>query len=294
VATVPTEHAAKDSLTFRQIAEFGIQASEALEHAHSLGIVHRDIKPANLMVDDQEHLWITDFGLARTAADAGLTMTGDVLGTLRYMSPEQALAKHGLVDHRTDVYSLGVTLYELLTGTPAVTGKDREEILNRLTLEDSQPLRSFDATIPRDLETIVLKAMAKTPSERYASAGEVADDLRRLLDSRPIRARRASLSQRFTKWSRRHRHFVTATFLGVVLAAIGLAVGTYLLWQERLKTHAALDQAKEQRQAAVEQSARALAERRDAEINFDMAMSGVIELLRPLYAKKSSRETGSD
>jgi serine/threonine protein kinase len=270
---------------YKTIAELGIHAAEALEHAHSLGIVHRDIKPANVMIDGNGSLWITDFGLARTAADAGLTMTGDVLGTLRYMSPEQALAKHGLVDHRTDVYSLGVTLYELLTGKPAVEGKDREEILSRLTLEESQPPRSFDASIPRDLETIVLKAMAKTPSERYATARELADDLRRHLDSQPNRARRASLSQRFTKWSRRHRHFVTATFLVVFLAAIGLAVGTYLLWQEGLKTQAALDQAKEQRQAAVEQSARALAEQRHAEMNFDMAMNGVNDMLRPLYAK---------
>src|SRR5207249_12255418 len=112
-------------------------------------------------------LWITDFGLARTAADAGLTMTGDILGTLRYMSPEQALAKHGLVDHRTDIYSLGVTLYELLTGSPAVIGKDREQILNAITLDEPMPPRSLDPAIPRDLETIILKAMAKRPEQRY-------------------------------------------------------------------------------------------------------------------------------
>src|SRR5215831_19018586 len=179
-AAFSTQRAPRDAAAFRQIAEWGIEAAEALEHAHSVGIVHRDIKPANLMIDDHGSLWITDFGLARTASDAGLTMTGDVLGTLRYMSPEQALAKHGLVDHRTDVYSLGVTLYELLTGMPAVGGKDREEILNRITLEDSQPPRSFDAAIPHDLETIVLKAIAKTPSERYVTARELADDLRRV------------------------------------------------------------------------------------------------------------------
>src|SRR5262249_21138787 len=148
---------------FRRAAEWGIQAAEALEHAHSVGIVHRDIKPANLMIDGNGSLWVTDFGLARTAADAGITMTGDVLGTLRYMSPEQALAKHGLVDHRTDVYSLGVTLYELLTGKPAADGKDREEILNHITLEEPRQPRSFDSSISRDLETVVLKAMARFP-----------------------------------------------------------------------------------------------------------------------------------
>src|SRR6185312_2226061 len=98
---------------------------EALEYAHSLGVVHRDIKPANLLIDTRGDLWVTDFGLARLHADAGLTMTGDVLGTLRYMSPEQALARRGLVDHRTDIYSLGATLYELLTQHPAIEGADR-------------------------------------------------------------------------------------------------------------------------------------------------------------------------
>src|SRR5262249_3089759 len=100
----------RDAAYFRRVAEWGIQAGEALEYAHSLGIVHRDVKPGNLMIDGNGKLWVTDFGLARTAAEGNLTMTGDVLGTLRYMSPEQALAKHGLVDHRTDVYGLAATL----------------------------------------------------------------------------------------------------------------------------------------------------------------------------------------
>jgi len=170
-AAATTGRTPYDAAYFRRAAEWGIQAAEALEHAHSVGIVHRDIKPANLMIDGNGSLWVTDFGLARTAADAGITMTGDVLGTLRYMSPEQALAKHGLVDHRTDVYSLGVTLYELLTGKPAADGKDREEILNHITLEEPRQPRSFDSSISRDLETVVLKAMARFPridSRRHA------------------------------------------------------------------------------------------------------------------------------
>src|SRR5262249_1522016 len=127
---------ARDTAYFRRVAEWGVQAAEALEHAHALGIVHRDVKPGNLMVDDAGKLWVTDFGLARTAAEGNLTMTGDVLGTLRYMSPEQALAKHGLVDHRTDVYALGATLYELVTGRSAVEGKDRAEILRSVIEEE--------------------------------------------------------------------------------------------------------------------------------------------------------------
>jgi tetratricopeptide (TPR) repeat protein len=160
-------------------------------------------------------------------------MTGDLVGTLRYMSPEQALAKHGLVDHRTDVYSLGVTLYELLTGTPAVDGMDREEILNRITREEPRQPRTVDRAIPRDLETIVIKAVAKTPSERYASAAELADDLRRFLEDKPIRAKRPSLVQRAAKWSRGHRSVVWAGILLLVVVAIGSGIATLLIARER-------------------------------------------------------------
>src|SRR5262249_20847320 len=128
-----------DRAYFRCVAWWGGQAAEALDHAHQLGVVHRDIKPANLVLDGADKLWVTDFGLARTWADPGLTQTGDVVGTLRYMSPEQALARRGLVDHRTDVYSLGVTLYELLTLRPALDGKDHREIFRKLALEEPRP-----------------------------------------------------------------------------------------------------------------------------------------------------------
>jgi tetratricopeptide (TPR) repeat protein len=210
---------------FRRVAELGVQAAEALEHAHQLGVVHRDIKPANLMLDATGRLWVTDFGLARLGADNGLTMTGDLLGTLRYMSPEQALAKHGLVDHRTDVYALGVTLYELLVLRPAVDGKDRGEILQRITTEEPAPPRHLDRAIPGDLETVVLKAMAKEPAERYATAQELADDLRRVLEDRPIQARRPTPVQRLRKWVRRHQAVVVTATVGLIVAVIVAAGG---------------------------------------------------------------------
>jgi tetratricopeptide (TPR) repeat protein len=242
---------------YRTVAEWGIQAAEALEHAHSVGIVHRDIKPANLMIDASGKLWITDFGLARTAADAGLTMTGDVVGTLRYMSPEQALAKHGLVDHRTDVYSLGVTLYELLTGTPAVGGTDREQILNAITLDEPRPLRALAAGIPVDLETIVLKAMAREPNERYSTAREFADDLRRFLEHRSVVARRPTFLQRAAKWARRHGALFRAISVGLAIAVIALSASTLLAWHayqaeahQRQLADDNLREAKEQRRQA--------------------------------------------
>ena len=137
-----TQRSGKGREFFRTAARLVVQAAEALEHAHQMGIVHRDIKPGNLLVDGQGRLWVTDFGLAQFRADAGLTQTGDVLGTLRYMSPEQASGQRVLLDHRTDVYSLGATLYELLTLRPAVDGKDRAEILRKITFEEPATPRS--------------------------------------------------------------------------------------------------------------------------------------------------------
>jgi tetratricopeptide (TPR) repeat protein len=252
-AAAPTLAAPCDAAYFRRVAEWGIQAAEALEYAHGLGIVHRDVKPGNLMIDGQGKLWITDFGLARTAADTGLTKTGDVLGTLRYMSPEQALARHGLVDHRTDVYSLGATLYELLTGRPAVQGQDRQEILRRIADEEPRPPRVLGPAIPADLETVVLKALAKEPGERYGTAQELADDLGRFLRQEPVRARRASLVQRAAKWGKRHRAAVRAGFVALLAVLVALAVSLAALWTSREQIREAL--AKEQ--AALDAETRA-------------------------------------
>jgi tetratricopeptide (TPR) repeat protein len=206
---------------FRKVAELGMQAAEALDHAHQLGIVHRDIKPANLLLDGRGNVWITDFGLAHIQhSEASLTLTGQTVGTPRYMSPEQALAKRVSIDHRTDVYSLGVTLYELLTLRPAFASEDRQELLRQIAFEDPSRLRRFERAIPAELEIIILKAMEKRPQDRYATAQELADDLRRWLLDQPIRARRPTLVQRARKWARRHRALVravTAMMLTVLL-----------------------------------------------------------------------------
>jgi serine/threonine protein kinase/WD40 repeat protein/tetratricopeptide (TPR) repeat protein len=221
--TVPMLRAEKP---FRRVAELVAQAADALEYAHAMGVVHRDVKPANLLLDTGGNVWVTDFGLARLGEGPGLTVSGDLLGTLRYMSPEQALARHGLVDHRTDVYSLGATLYELLTLRPAVDGASKHEILHRLAFEEPAAPRKLDRSIPTELETVTLKALAKDPQERYATAQELADDLRHWLADRPILARPPGPFQRLRKWSRRHRPLVVVLGVFLILLVAGVCLGS--------------------------------------------------------------------
>jgi serine/threonine protein kinase/Flp pilus assembly protein TadD len=233
---------------FRAAAKLGIQAAEALEHAHQLGVVHRDIKPANLLVEvmspfaleeagaeaEGVRLWVTDFGLALCRqGPVGLTLTGDVVGTLRYMSPEQALAQPAGVDHRTDIYSLGATLYEVLTLEPTFDGRDRQELLRQIALEEPKPVRSVNKAIPLDLETIVLKAMAKNPAERYATARELANDLRRFLSDEPILARRSTPLQSARRWARRHRPLMVSASVALLAALTVLAGSVGWIMRDR-------------------------------------------------------------
>jgi tetratricopeptide (TPR) repeat protein len=186
-----------------------------------------------------------------------LTVTGDLIGTLRYMSPEQALARRIIVDHRTDIYSLGATLYELLTLEPAYTGNDRQELLRQIAIEEPKPPRRIKKSIPPELETIVQKTMEKNPADRYATASDLADDLRRYLLQEPIRAKKPTFIQRAGKWSRRHPAFVRSAVLMLFSITAGSVLSTWLIWQEKERTGNALkaeatarDRAEEQRRQA--------------------------------------------
>jgi eukaryotic-like serine/threonine-protein kinase len=230
VGVLATAFSTSSTQFYRSVARLGIQAAEALEHAHQCGVVHRDIKPANLIVDDQGKLWVTDFGLAQFHADAaGLTQTGDLLGTLRYMSPEQAGGQRVLLDHRTDIYSLGATLYELLTLEPLFDGPDRQTLLHKILFSDPQPPRSIQKSIPVELETIILKALGKMPAERYATAQEMAGDLSRFLHHEPILARRTSLITWVRKWARRHPSLVASSVVLCLLTAVGSLIAAGLI-----------------------------------------------------------------
>lgn len=225
---------------YREVARLACQAAEALDYAHQEGVVHRDIKPANLLLDGRGKLWISDFGLAQIYADNGITQTGDILGTFRYMSPEQASGRAVVLDQRTDIYSLGVTFYELLTLEPALAGQSREELLRQIESHDPRPLRQIDRMIPEELETIILKAVAKDPADRYLSAGAMAEDLRRFLDDEPILARPPSVWNKAARWTRRHRAAALAAIAVLLFATIASSVAAVLIALAQGKTAAAL------------------------------------------------------
>lgn len=239
---VSTERGRRSRDCFRTAARLGVQAAEALHHAHQYGIIHRDVKPSNLLLDDRGELWITDFGLARFQAENDRTATGDVLGTVQYMSPEQASGKSALIDPRTDVYSLGITLYELLTLQVPFADGDRQRILHRIVEDEPPGLRRIDPAIPLDLETIVLKAIAKSRDDRYATAQELADDLRRFLDGRPTMARRPTPIDRAAKWVKRHQKIVAFAVVLMAVSILGLTGATLAVLSAHAKTRAALSQ----------------------------------------------------
>jgi serine/threonine protein kinase len=235
--TAPVPSAPTSDLTgssearyFRGVARVGVQVAEALAYAHRQGIVHRDIKPSNLLLDTQGVVWVTDFGLVKDEGSANLTQTGDIVGTVRYMAPER-FEDQG--DGRCDIYSLGATLYEMLTLRPAFPGERRAELIDRVRHEEPPRPRQLDPHVPRDLETVVLKAMAKEPGRRYQAAEELAEDLRRYLADRPVLARRSTALERGWRWCRRNP--VVALLIASVVVLLVVLLGTSLANNARLQ-----------------------------------------------------------
>ena len=219
----------------RWVARVGLQIAQGLEYAHTRGTLHRDIKPANLLIDDQQTVWITDFGVAQLAEAEDLTIPGDVVGTLRYMSPEQL---NGQADARSDVYSLGLTLYEMLTLRPAFGESSRTRLLRQISEAEPASLPKSNPDVPLDLVTIVSKAMAREPERRYPSASELAEDLGRFLRGEPIRARRVTLAERAWRWCRRNRAIAALSAVAATAVIVALVAG----WVGYLQTGRALRQ----------------------------------------------------
>ena len=220
------------------VARLGLQAAEALDHAHSSGIIHRDIKPSNLIVDAEGRLWVTDFGLARLMRDdTGPTPTGDLVGTLRYMSPEQIRGEPCAGDFRSDIYSLGVTLYEACTLHPAFEACDRSALVHHILNDEPPAPRTIAPTVPKDLETIVLKAMDKLPSRPLRNG------TRHGRRPAPIPGRSTDprvsteLGRAFIRWSRRHRALLATAIAGIV---VSMAIGTITLWRAKRQVEANL------------------------------------------------------
>lgn len=221
-------------IDWRDAAEWGLQACDALIHAHQRQVIHRDVKPSNLILDADGRIWLTDFGLAKRQGDAALSITGVILGTPRYMSPEQAQSVRCPLDHRTDIYSLGATLYEVVSGKPLFEANSPHGMLAKIINEVPVPLRQVRRDIPTDLDTIISKCLRKSAEERYDSARDMAADMRAVLEGRGIRARRPSLWSRAKRTWKRHHTQITTAAIGALIAI--LCIGTAVGWSRWYRT----------------------------------------------------------
>jgi serine/threonine protein kinase/WD40 repeat protein/tetratricopeptide (TPR) repeat protein len=212
---------ATDGRYFLQVARICSQVADALEYAHKAGVLHRDIKPPNLLLDPLGNVWVTDFGLAKLEEGEDATQSRDLVGTLRYMAPERF---RGVSDRRGDIYALGATLYELITLRPVFEGHDQVQLIDRIAHEPPVRPRLIDRNVPRDLETIVLKALAKDPKDRFATAGELARELRQFVGGHPIGSRPISSAERFWRWCKREPWLAGANVAAALLTTL-LAIG---------------------------------------------------------------------
>lgn len=291
-------HTSMDRTYWQTVARIVADIADAMSYAHRHGVLHRDVKPSNILLDETGVVWVTDFGLAKHEDHDGVTNTGDIVGTLRYMAPEQF---SGDTDSRSDIYSLGLTLYELLTLTPAYTEVRHGPLIQQKTTTPPPPPRSINSSIPRDLETICLKACASDPHDRYQTAGALADDLQRFFDDLPIQARRISATERLWRWTRRNPMVAGLSGLTITLlvaVAVVSSIGRYQTGQalaqvESEKTRA-VDLAAEadtERNRAESEQARAESERTRAEGNLQRAVRAFEQIIDNISSRGLPQST---
>lgn len=281
----------RDGDRWQQVARVGIQVAEALHYAHQQGTLHRDVKPANLLLDQHGTVWVTDFGLAKWVAPlsasfrdgnqgGALTDTGDIVGTLQYMAPESF---EGRVSARSDVYSLGLTLYEFVTLEPPFRGSTPAHLLQDMSDHEPPEPRKVNPAIPRDLETIILRAIAREPDRRYPTAAELAEDLRRFLEDRPIQARRATAVELLGQWCRRNRAIARLAAALVLVFLAGFA-GVIWKWQEaaaeRQRAEQNLRLATEALRRESQQRAKAEAATQRAEANVSLSLQAFQDIFK--------------
>ncbi|MCU0728347.1 MAG: serine/threonine-protein kinase [Planctomycetes bacterium] len=277
---------------FRRVAKLGMFVARALAHAHLRGILHRDIKPSNIMLDRTGAVWVTDFGLAKLLDREDLTTTGDAVGTVRYMAPEQFL---GHVDERSEIYSLGLTLHELLTLRPAFGDRQHAALMKKKLAGAPPSPRSLAPHLPRDLETIVCKACALEPRHRYLRAADLEDDLRRFLEGQPVAARRTRPPERLWRWARRNPVVAalgSVTALLLVVAVLVFAVSNRrtrraldLVAEEKSRVEEALRKLEEESEKAVASATLAKKESARAEENLGVALLAFDRILRNLSSR---------
>ena len=286
-------------------ARIAAEVADGLAHAHECGVLHRDVKPSNVLLDKAGTARLSDFGLARMCGNATLTATGTMLGTLRYASPEQLRGTPTALDERSDVYSLGVMLWEMVADKRLFAAEDRNSIISHVLNVEAPRPSSLEAKVPRDLETIIARALAKEPADRYASARDFGDDLRRFLDGRPINARPISLAERTFRWANRNR-YLTASALGslIVLAVISM-LASVLVWRANSQTTAALNESQINEDHARHSAADAEASARetlDLLYAADMSLAGAawqkhepaqVRMLLDRYRTPTARDDGS-
>ena len=210
----------------RRVVEWFVDAADALEYVHQQGVIHRDIKPLNLLLADGDtRILLTDFGLARDAATERMTVRGEFMGTIRYMSPEQLLAHRAKIDHRTDLWSLGVSLYEAITLDLPFSADSEEGYIGAVASKNPVPARRRERAVPKDLETIVMKCLERDPDQRYATAAEFRDDCQRYLSDQPVSARRPGVIIRTLRFGKRRRGLIA----GLAAASVLAVAATYVV-----------------------------------------------------------------